>query len=426
MSSILELEPDKTLLLDGPASATVSSGRVSVFGAEVSPGQRLVVRKGRRLPLEALELSKVSITVGLGGSFSVVEGSPIPSSWRDVVEEALSLGSSAKLLVLGAVDVGKTSLCTFLVNEALKVGRSVGIIDADVGQSDIGPPCTIGFAKVEKPTWDLSTLRAQHIFFFGDKTPSHLVGRALRGIKTMLEAAERSGVDFLIVNTDGWVSGPEAVEYKRAVASIVEPDLVLALRRSDELDMIIKHMGEWEIRPLETSPFVKERDRETRRELRTLGYRRYLNGAKVISVNLKWIEVEGELPGAGLRPSRERCATISSFLGLEPLYCEEGHKKIFVILDEEDEEPAAEAVSRLEQVLGKKVKILRKGFEEGTLVALYDKGGAFLGIGIIIGIDYRKRTARIFTLADEEEVAKLCVGRVRLNLDGTEIDAPLT
>jgi len=421
-SSILELEPDKTLLLDGPASATISSGLVSVFGAEVGPRQKLVVRKGRRLPLEALQPSRVSITVGLGGSFSVVEGSPIPSSWHDVVEEALALEGLAKLIVLGAVDVGKTSLCTFLANKALKAGRSVGIIDADVGQSDIGPPCTIGFARMGKPTWDLSTLKAEHIFFFGDKSPAHLVGRALRGIKTMLEVAERSGVDFLIVNTDGWVSGVEAAEYKRALASIVEPDLILALRRARELDVVLRYLEDWDIRPLDISPFVKERDRDVRRELRALGYRRYLNGAKVISVNLRWVEVEGELPGSGLRPSRERCAVVSSVLGLEPLYCEESPKKVFVILHEEDEEPDKEAISRLEHVLGKKVDVLRKGFEKGTLVALYDKDGAFLGIGIIMCVDYRKRTARIFTLADEEEVAKICVGRVKLNPDGTEMD----
>ena len=422
MPSSLELEPGKTLLLDGPASATLSSGLVSVFGAEVGPRRRLVVRKGRRLPLEALEPSQVDITVGLGGSFSVVEGSPIPRSWHDVVEEALAIEGSARLLVLGAVDVGKTSLCTFLANRALKAGRSVGIVDADVGQSDIGPPCTMGFAKVEEPTWDLSTLRAEHIFFFGDKTPSHLVGRALKGMKIMLEAAERSGVDFLIVNTDGWISGPEAAEYKKALASIVDPHLVLALRRARELDLVLRQLGEWEVRPLDISPFVKERDRETRRELRTLGYRRYLDGAKVISVNLKWVEVEGEFPGSGLRPSRERCSIISSVLGFEPLYCEEGPKKIFVILREEDEEPDPEAISRLENVLGKKVEVLRKGFEKGTLVALYDKEGAFLGIGIIMCVDYRKRTARIFTLADEEAVARMCIGRVKLNPDGTEMD----
>ncbi len=424
MSSTLELEPGKTLLLDGPASATVSSGLISVFGAELGPRKKLVVKKGRRLPLEALEPSRVSITVGLGGSSSVVEGSPIPSSWNDAVEEALAREPPTRLLILGGVDVGKTSLCTFIANRALKAGRSVGIIDADVGQSDIGPPCTIGFARVREPTWDLSTLEAEHVFFLGDKTPSHLVGRALRGIKTALEAAERSGVDFLVVNTDGWISGPDAAEYKKAVASIVEPHLILALRRARELDTILRQLEGWETRLLDISPFVKERDREVRRELRALGYRRYLSGAKVIAVNLKWVEVEGDLPGSGLRPSRERCDLVSAVLGLEPLYCEEGPRKLFVVLSEGDEGPDREALSRLERVLGKKVEVLRKGYEKGTLVALYDKGGAFLGIGIIVAIDYQKRTARVLTLADEEAVAKMCVGRVKLSPDGTELEGP--
>ena len=118
------------------------------------------------------------------------------------------------------------------------------------------------------------------------------------------------------------------------------------------------------------------------------------------------------------------CDLVSAVLGLEPLYCEEGPRKLFVVLSEGDEGPDREALSRLERVLGKKVEVLRKGYEKGTLVALYDKGGAFLGIGIIVAIDYQKRTARVLTLADEEAVAKMCVGRVKLSPDGTELEGP--
>ncbi len=46
-------------------------------------------------------------------------------------------------LLLGAADTGKTSLVLALANE-LSAQRPVGIVDADIGQSHIGPPTTVG------------------------------------------------------------------------------------------------------------------------------------------------------------------------------------------------------------------------------------------------------------------------------------------
>ena len=422
MATQVGLEPGKAILLDGPASALVLSGLISVFGAELRPRRRLVVRKGRRMPLEALEPSELEIVIGQGGSSSVVEGSPIPSSWRDVAEELISKPGPTKVMVLGGVDVGKTSFCTYLTNMAIKAGRSVGIIDADVGQSDVGPPCTIGFARAEKPILDLSELRAEHAFFLGDKTPSYMVDRALMGLRKMVRASEEAGVDFLIVNTDGWISGQGAAEYKEAMASIVEPDAILALQRGNELEHILRTLEGWDIKVLEVSPFVKERDREVRRELRAQGYRRYLEGAKVISVQLDWVGVEGRLPGSGLRPSRERLALIKSILGAEPLLCEENQEKLTLVFEEEP--PPQEHISRLEGYLGKKVEVFLKGEEKDLLIGLYDREGRFLGIGTVVCLDYRKRALRVFTPVEEDAVAKICVGKIRVDKDGNELESP--
>ncbi len=423
MATPVRLEPGKTLLLDGPSSALVVSGRVSVFGAELKPRRRLVVRKGRRMPLEALEPSELEVVVGQGGSSSVVEGSPIPPSWREAAEELLANTGETRVMVLGGVDVGKTSLCTYLVNRALGAGRSVGIMDADVGQSDVGPPCTIGFARAIKPVLDLSELRAEHAFFLGDKTPSHMVDKALRGVKEMVEKACESGVNFLVVNTDGWIHGQGAAEYKKAMADIVQPRAVLALQRSGELKHILASLEGWDINVLEVSPFVKERDRDMRRELRAQGYRRYLDGSRVISVQLDWVEVEGRLPGSGLRPSKERVALIKSIVGSELLFCEEDPEKITLVFDEEAM-PDQEAIARLEEHVGKKVEVFRKGEEKNLLVALYGKDGRFLGIGTVVCLDYRKRAVRLFTPVEEDAIAKLCVGKIRVGRDGNEIEEP--
>jgi len=421
---LVKLEPGKTLLLDGPASALVVSGRVSIFGAELGPRRRVVARMGRRLPLEAVEPSELEVVVGQGGSFSIVEGSSIPRSWLEAVEEAISRPSPTRIMVLGGVDVGKTSLCTLLANKALKAGRSVGLIDADVGQSDVGPPCTIGFARVEKPVRDLSTVRAEHVFFLGDKTPSYMVDRALEGLKSVLKAAEGSGVDFLILNTDGWIAGHSAAQYKKAMASIFNPDLILALHRGEELNGVLKALEDYDIRSLEVPDFVKERDRETRRELRAQGYRRYLEGAKVVAIQLDWVDVEGWLPGSGLRLGRERLALIRSVLGRLPAFCDETPGEVRLVFEAPEELPGQEELAELEELLEKPVRPVLKGEEEGLLVALYGKDNRFLGIGVVICVDYHRKAVKVYTPVSSDDVAKICVGRIRVDRNGNEVEGP--
>ncbi len=48
-----------------------------------------------------------------------------------------------RILVLGESDRGKSSFCALLTRELFERGQSVGYLDADIGQKDIGPPATI-------------------------------------------------------------------------------------------------------------------------------------------------------------------------------------------------------------------------------------------------------------------------------------------
>lgn len=45
------VEKGKTLLVDGPASVSLLSGKISVLGAPLQISEKLVVREGKRLPL---------------------------------------------------------------------------------------------------------------------------------------------------------------------------------------------------------------------------------------------------------------------------------------------------------------------------------------------------------------------------------------
>ncbi len=106
-------------------------------------------------------------------------------------------------------------------------------------------------------------------------------------------------------------------------------------------------------------------------------------------------------------------------LGTIPVYCEETPTTLFIVLRKNawiDEE----RVRTVEDSFGKWVRVIRDGEEEGLLVGLQDDKGIFLGIGVLVGVDYRKRVMNIYTPISEE-VSNICVGQIKLDKSGREI-----
>ncbi|MGC9346339.1 MAG: Clp1/GlmU family protein, partial [Candidatus Bathyarchaeales archaeon] len=99
------------------------------------------------------------ISFGENANIEEVDGNTIPSSWTEAYEELLNIQMRpVTAMVLGTVDSGKTSFCTYLTNKLLNGKQKVAILDGDLGQSDVGPPCTVAYAFVTKPVTDLFSL----------------------------------------------------------------------------------------------------------------------------------------------------------------------------------------------------------------------------------------------------------------------------
>jgi polynucleotide 5'-hydroxyl-kinase GRC3/NOL9 len=78
-------------------------------------------------------------------------------------------------LLLGAADTGKTTLMDALA-ERLARRQPVALVDADTGQSHIGPPTTVGWTLREAHSCAPTAPEARGIAFVGDVTPvGHLL-----------------------------------------------------------------------------------------------------------------------------------------------------------------------------------------------------------------------------------------------------------
>jgi len=110
---------------------------------------------------------------------------------------------------------------------------------------------------------------------------------------------------------------------------------------------------------------------------------------------------------------------VEEILGAAPLYYNETPTALFLVLGR-DQEISEGQMRDLEEALGKKVKIIKRGEEEGLLVALQDAQGKFLGIGILSSLDYKREVIKVYTPVDEN-VSTICVGQMKLDKQGIEI-----
>ena len=275
------VESNRTLLVDGPASVRVVTGKIEVFGYQLKQAQKVVVREGKRLPFFVLEKALLDISLGVNAGIEEASGSTVPSSWDKPLEAILtSQKKPVVVLVLGKIDSGKSSCCTYLVNRLVDGKCKVAVLDGDLGQSDIGASGTVGYAVTSKPITDLYDLKLENAFFIGVTSPMMAFARAIEGMSALKTEIFQKTVDFVVVNTDGWVAGDIAVQYKKALIKELKPDVIVAVRVADELDALITNM-EQTVLTVEVSPSLRQRTAEKRKSLREMTYARYLKAAKL-------------------------------------------------------------------------------------------------------------------------------------------------
>jgi polynucleotide 5'-hydroxyl-kinase GRC3/NOL9 len=229
----------------------------------------------KQLPIEA-ESEVVLEVEGQGAGFFEIKGGTIPSSWKAAAEALVEM-REGKVMIIGATDVGKSTLTVFLTNRLLAHRISVRVVDADIGQADLGPPTTIGSTHPHDPITSLSDSVAQSLLFIGDTSPNRVRSKLANGIRKL----STDETDKLtIINTDGWIQDPEALLFKTRLIETVNPDIVLGLAKGDELQPILSP-SRVESMNVETAKQVLARSRRDRREIRIQGYRRALAGSKI-------------------------------------------------------------------------------------------------------------------------------------------------
>ncbi len=143
-------------------------------------------------------------------------------------------------MFLGASDTGKTTRLRVAATYLARAGLlPLAIVDADIGQSTIGPPTTVGLTLMTKDNLtDLLSgrLACDAMRFIGALSPVGHLLQTIVATKMLVDNAQRRGATAVLVDTTGLVAQNVGFQLKLNKIELLEPRHIVALQRERELE----------------------------------------------------------------------------------------------------------------------------------------------------------------------------------------------
>ncbi|HUV05480.1 MAG TPA: Clp1/GlmU family protein [Armatimonadota bacterium] len=346
----------------------------------------------------------------------------LPDDWKPHLDDILS--SPGVTVVVGAVDTGKTSLCALLANRALASGIPAAVVDGDVGQSEIGPPTTVGLGLVESEIRNLNELEPRSLYFVGSTSPvGHLLA-SVTGVKSLVERAQSLGKQLVIVDTTGLVRGSIGRRLKTHKIELLRARHVVALQKAGEAEHFLRFFDTWEdctVHRLSIAPGVRPKSQLLRMQRRAVRFREYFQDGRMHTLPLEKLATTGTWLRTGdpLEPKYLKFA--ESALRASILYGEVIDRAVYLVAGAA---PARErGIEELQERFGTKNVIIVPASKYVNLaVGLVDSRLELLALGVVRGIDFQARSISVFTpLRSAAPVCSIRFGVLKLRPDGSEI-----
>jgi polynucleotide 5'-hydroxyl-kinase GRC3/NOL9 len=275
----------------------------------------------------------------------------VPDAWESALTELLA---ARVVMVIGAAEAGKTTFTAWLANQWQARGERVGLVDADVGQSEIGPPATVGLGAVGAPLTRSGDAEVIAFEFVGVTSPGKRPWQVADATGRLVTLA-RSRFPHVIVDTSGFVAGGFAAAVKQRKIAAVDPDLVILIQTADECEHLVRGLG------------ARDRPRVVRLPAVRGGRRR----------------------SVVVRRQHRDAALARYFAEATPVTLDAGRVALHSV---------AGAPVALDAVM------------PGTLVALRDAEDRTLGLGVILAADAARGTLLVKTSAAHGDIARVTLG----------------
>lgn len=154
---------------------------------------------------------------------------------------ALHAAARARVTVIvGESEAGKTSLTAWLAGELARAGDRVAVVDADLGQSEIGPPTTVGLGRIRGPVTRLADAEFLALEFVGATSAARCLRQTALATARLVDRARALGFERILVDTSGLVAGDFGRALKRLKIDAVRPDLLVLVQRAGECEHIAR------------------------------------------------------------------------------------------------------------------------------------------------------------------------------------------
>lgn len=322
------------------------------------------------------------------------------------------------ILILGEKDTGKSTLTLTLANQLFRGGFRVGIVDADIGQSDIGPPTTVGFGEITRELSSLNDATLRSMYFVGDTRPIGHLLQLVAGTSRMVAQALANGMEKVLIDTTGMVSGQFGRVLKTQKIAAIAPDLILCIQRSDECEHILRSYAAFRTPAiLRLAPHVdcRVKTQTFRQNHRAAMFQEHFAAAQEIRCSLDHIGIFDTPLFSGQAYSSEELQELSRKLTpAQPIFWgERVERELFIV-----------TANKLAYADFVALKAAIPGVEFARDMTINDFKNLVLGVlnpqneccalALLRSIDFQARCATLFTSARPDELAGIQWSRHQL------------
>ena len=190
------------------------------------------------------------------------------------------------ILIFGASNSGKSSFARHLYTRLLSTHRRVGYLDADVGQSSLGPPTTMTISISGEDKEGFPPTGPSRMCFVGTNTPCGHVHTVLIALYRMLLFSIQQQVGALVVDTTGLVDPVHGgTDLKWGKVELFRPCHVVAFQGRGDLEPLLvplRRLSGVRLHEMSVDDVVRRRSADERRAYRAARYREYFRDARRI------------------------------------------------------------------------------------------------------------------------------------------------
>ncbi|MCS6775729.1 MAG: Clp1/GlmU family protein [Chloroherpetonaceae bacterium] len=346
--------------------------------------------------------------------------------WREALEELAR--APGTVVLLGDTDTGKTTFTRLLIRYWTEAGYRVGVLDADIGQSEIGPPTCIGLAYTQTPVLALSDLSPHALAFVGSASPrGHTLEYVCALHRLYRQAVREQPGSPLIVDTPGYIHGRGALRLHQACLELLGPCTIVALQRNSELEPVLapfRHYTGYHIFAPPIPDVLSRKPPAYRAQRRVMRFAAYLQNARMHTYSFDAVACCGLWLGSGTPLAAHQLAFVRQVLApqIRVYYAELCGQQLGLMVGS-PVSPQLPALSIVQKELHAQSFCITTAPQlHHLLIGLESSSGKLLGIGCLEALDFRRRTLGIVTPVRAPAAA--CIlrfGSLRVRPDGTEV-----